>query len=75
MSLIWRFTAAAVLMFAITSWFRVPLRYGRAEHVRFAMVGIVLFSTNFELYFNASLYAASGLLGPSFCQPHRWSMW
>ena len=61
-SLVWRFTAAAVLMFAITAWFRVPLRYGRAEHIRFAMLGIVLFSTNFALYYNASLYAASGLL-------------
>ena len=33
-----------------------------AEHIRFAMLGIVLFSTNFALYYNASLYAASGLL-------------
>ena len=39
-SLVWRFTAAAVLMLAITAWFRVPLRYGRAEHIRFAMLGI-----------------------------------
>ena len=61
-SLVWRFTAAAVLMFAITAWFRVPLRYGRTEHIRFATLGIVLFSTNFALYYNASLYAASGLL-------------
>ena len=61
-SLVWRFTAAAVLMFSITAWFSVPLRYGRAEHIRFAMLGIVLFSTNFALYYNASLYAASGLL-------------
>ena len=50
-SLVWRFTAAAVLMFAITARFRVPLRYGRAEHIRFAMLGIVLFSTNFALYY------------------------
>ena len=61
-SLVWRFTAAAVLMFAIAAWFRVPLRYGQAEHIRFTMLGIVLFSTNFALYYNASLYAASGLL-------------
>ena len=61
-SLVWRFTAAAVLMFAITAWFRVPLRNGRAEHIRLAMLGIVLFSTNFALYYNASFYAASGLL-------------
>ena len=61
-SLVWRFTAASLLMFGIAAWFRVPLRYGRAEHGRFAMLGVVLFSTNFALYYNASLFAASGLL-------------
>ncbi len=61
-SLVWRFTAASLLMFGIATWFRVPLRYGRAEHGRFAMLGVVLFSTNFALYYNASLFAASGLL-------------
>ena len=60
-SLVWRFTAASLLMFGIAAW-SVPLRYGRAEHGRFAMLGVVLFSTNFALYYNASLFAASGLL-------------
>lgn len=61
-SLIWRFAVAAAFMFGIARWFGVGLRYGRAEHVRFAILGVVLFSTNFALYYNASLYAASGLL-------------
>ena len=61
-ALVWRFAAAAVLMFAITAWFRVSPRYDRAEQIHFAMLGIVLFSTNFVLYYNASRYAASGLL-------------
>ena len=34
-SLVWRFTAAAVLMFAITDWFRLPLlRPGKAYPLR-----------------------------------------
>ena len=61
-SLIWRFAASAALMFCIARWFGVALGHGRAEHLRFAILGIVLFSTNFALFYNASLFAASGLL-------------
>ena len=61
-SLVWRFTAASILMICIARWFGVPLGYDRAAHLRFAVLGVVLFSTNFALYYNASLYAASGLL-------------
>ena len=38
------------------------MRYGRADHLRFACLGVVLFSTNFAFFYNASLYGASGLL-------------
>jgi len=61
-SLIWRFAMAAILIFCLARWFGVPLRHGRDEHLRFAILGVVLFSTNFALFYNASLYAASGLL-------------
>ena len=61
-SLIWRFMVAAALMFAISRWRGVALRHGRDEHLRFATLGVFLFSTNFALYYNASLFAASGLL-------------
>jgi len=61
-SLVWRFAAAASLMFAISYWRGVRLRHGRDEHFRFAVLGVFLFSTNFALYYNASLFAASGLL-------------
>jgi len=62
-SLVWRFSAAVILMFAICRWRGVKLAFGRAEHLRFATLGVFLFSTNFFLFYNASLYAASGLLG------------
>ncbi|MGC6454271.1 MAG: DMT family transporter [Candidatus Puniceispirillaceae bacterium] len=61
-SLVWRFAVAATFMLALSRWRGVTLRYGRQEHVRFAMLGVFLFSTNFALYYNASLFAASGLL-------------
>jgi drug/metabolite transporter (DMT)-like permease len=61
-SLVWRFAAAAVVMFAISHWRGVGLRHGKSEHIRFAMLGAFLFSTNFALFYNASLFAASGLL-------------
>ena len=58
-SLVWRFAIAATMMFAISRWRGVALRHGRDEHLRFAVLGVFLFSTNF---YNASLFAASGLL-------------
>lgn len=61
-SLFWRFAAAALLTFAIARGVGVALRYGRADHLRFACLGVVLFSTNFAFFYNASLYGASGLL-------------
>ena len=61
-SLFWRFAAAALLTFGIARGVRVVLRYGRADHLRFACLGVVLFSTNFAFFYNASLYGASGLL-------------
>ena len=61
-SLVWRFAAAAALMFAISRWRRVPLGHGRDEHLRFALLGVFLFSTNFAMFYNASLFVASGLL-------------
>ena len=35
---------------------------GHGEHLRFLFLGMALFSTNFALFYNASLYLASGLL-------------
>jgi len=61
-SLVWRFAVAAAVMVAVSRWRGVLLWHGFAEHLRFAGLGIFLFSTNFTLFYNASLFAASGLL-------------
>ena len=61
-SLVWRFSVSALMMLAITAVLRINLRFGPREHLRFLCLGIALFSTNFALFYNASLYLASGLL-------------
>ncbi|MEK9855434.1 MAG: EamA family transporter, partial [Rhodobiaceae bacterium] len=61
-SLVWRFAVSSLMMFGICALRGIGLRFGGAEHARFLMLGMALFSTNFALFYNASLYAASGLL-------------
>ena len=61
-SIVWRFMASSLMMLAISALFRIRLRYGVSEHLRFLCLGIALFSTNFALFYNSSLYLASGLL-------------
>jgi drug/metabolite transporter (DMT)-like permease len=61
-SLVWRFAISSLMMFGICALRGIGLRFGGAEHARSLMLGMALFSTNFALFYNASLYAASGLL-------------
>ena len=61
-SLVWRFSISGLMMLGICALSGIGLRFGKAEHARFLMLGMALFSTNFALFYNASLYAASGLL-------------
>jgi drug/metabolite transporter (DMT)-like permease len=61
-SLVWRFAISSLMMFGICALRGIGVRFGGAEHARFLMLGMALFSTNFALFYNASLYAASGLL-------------
>jgi drug/metabolite transporter (DMT)-like permease len=61
-SLVWRFAISSLMMFGICALRGIGLRFGGAEHAKFLMLGMALFSTNFALFYNASLYAASGLL-------------
>ncbi|NBR03210.1 MAG: DMT family transporter [Alphaproteobacteria bacterium] len=61
-SLVWRFSISGLMMLGICALRGIDLRFGRAEHAGFLILGMVMFSTNFVLFYNASLYAASGLL-------------
>ncbi|MEO1066636.1 MAG: DMT family transporter [Pseudomonadota bacterium] len=66
-SLVWRFLGAGVLMFGYLLYSGRQIRFALADHVRFAMLGILLFSTNFALFYYASATGlASGLLSVIF---------
>ncbi len=65
-SVLWRFIIAASLMW-VWAWARgYPLRYPPAMHLRFAGMGLFLFSTNFVLFYYGSLTIPSGLLAVAF---------
>lgn len=61
-SLVWRFAISGLMMVGICLLGGIDLRFGKAEHGWFLLLGMALFSTNFAMFYNASLYAASGLL-------------
>ena len=61
-SIFWRFLVSSLMMLAITALCGIRLRFEPGEHVRFLFLGMALFSTNFALFYNSSLYLASGLL-------------
>ena len=62
----WRFLAASAIMFAWVALAGGRLRFGAAAHLRFAGLGTFLFSTNFILFYQASLTLVSGLLAVVF---------
>jgi drug/metabolite transporter (DMT)-like permease len=65
-SILWRFLIAAAVMLAWVSWRRQPMRFSVQDHLRLAALGILLFSTNFVLFYHAGKSIASGLLAVVF---------
>ncbi|CUU43213.1 putative amino-acid metabolite efflux pump [Blastochloris viridis] len=65
-SVMWRFVLAALVMFAWAALRRLPLRYPPADHARFALLGLLLFSTNFVLFYHGARWLPSGLLSVIF---------
>ena len=65
-SIVWRFVAAAAIMFAWAFLTRAHLRFGAREHMAFAAMGVLIFSSNFILYYYASFHVVSGLLAVMF---------
>ncbi|WP_420412032.1 DMT family transporter [Roseibium sp.] len=65
-SVFWRFVVAAAMMMA---WVRAkgyPLSFPAKDHIRFAGLGALLFSTNFTLFYYGAAYLPSGLLAVVF---------
>lgn len=65
-SVVWRFAIAAAVMFAIAAARGDRLVYGRAEHARFAAMGVLIFSSNFMLFYHGAAVIPSGLLAVVF---------
>ena len=65
-SVLWRFIIAAGLCFLIARIQGLKLAFPLYLHLRFAALGLLIFSTNFTLFYYASPHLASGLLAVVF---------
>lgn len=65
-SIVWRFLLAAPIMFAICAIAGAPILFPLRTHLRFAALGLFLYSTNFILFYNAGQFVVSGLLAVIF---------
>ncbi|MEZ0167641.1 DMT family transporter [Microvirga sp. TS319] len=66
MSVLWRFLLATILMWAWVLATGHRVRFGLADHLRFAAVGCCLFSFNFISFYYGGLSVPSGLLSVVF---------
>jgi drug/metabolite transporter (DMT)-like permease len=65
-SLVWRFAVAALVMLGWTVLTGERLRFGFNAHLRFAALGLTIFSSNFVLFYYGGLSTPSGLLAVVF---------
>lgn len=65
-SLLWRFLLAAAAAMAIALWRGERMAHPARLHLRFALVGSLMFSTNFLLFYLAGRHVPTGLLAVVF---------
>lgn len=65
-SLTWRFALASTIMFVWAFVRRSRLRFPLADHLRFAGLGVFIFSMNFLQFYHGGAALASGLLAVIF---------
>jgi drug/metabolite transporter (DMT)-like permease len=65
-SLTWRFAIAALITFAVAIARRENLLFSPAHHLRFAGLGVFLFSMNFAQFYHGGAALPSGLLAVIF---------
>ncbi|GGA78557.1 membrane protein [Brucella endophytica] len=65
-NVVWRFLIAAVIMFAWALLTRKRLKFALGDHLGFAGLGLLLFSSNFLLFYYGAQYLVSGLLSVVF---------
>ena len=65
-SILWRFIIAASICFLISKLLKLKLHFPIEVHLKMALMGFFIFSTNFTLFYYASKNIASGLLAVVF---------
>jgi len=65
-SIFYRFTLAAAILFAYCLLRQKPMRYSIGAHFRFMAMGLFLFNLNFLLIYFSSKYMATGLVSVVF---------
>ncbi|MEZ5839697.1 MAG: DMT family transporter [Hyphomicrobiales bacterium] len=65
-SVFWRFVIAASIVFIWARLAGYRLRFPLADHLRFMALGVLIFSTNFVLFYYGGQHLASGLLSVVF---------
>jgi drug/metabolite transporter (DMT)-like permease len=65
-SLLWRFLLTAAICLGIALLRSERLRFPARAHAKFALVGVLMFSTNFLLFYLAGRHVPSGLLAVVF---------
>lgn len=65
-SVFYRYAMASVLLFAWCKWRGLNLGFSRGAHVRFALLGLLLFGLNYIMTYHAQQYITSALAAISF---------
>jgi drug/metabolite transporter (DMT)-like permease len=65
-SLLWRFVLAASICMGLALLRRERMAFGPRLHLMFALVGVLMFSTNFLLFYLAGRHVPTGLLAVVF---------
>jgi len=60
-SITYRYLIGAAVMFGWCALRRLPLRYSLSDHVRFALLGLLIFGLNYILAYRAQFYITSAL--------------
>lgn len=74
-SVFWRFLVAGPVMLTIAVFRGDRLRYGPGDHLKFALLGVLMFSLNFLLYYHAAEVLPSGLLSIVFSLASFFNVW
>jgi drug/metabolite transporter (DMT)-like permease len=74
-SVFWRFAVAGPIVLAIAALRGDRLRYDLRDHIMFALLGFLMFSLNFLLYYHAAESLPSGLLSIVFSLASFFNVW